>query len=79
MKKIDAKIQDFLDEIKACDNDIELLQKIAEMPSPEALRELLLVDLYFHRAIDRLIETEKNAKTKREIEELTVGILNLCK
>ena len=79
MKKIDAKIQDFLDEIRASDNSVELLQKIAEMPSPEAVREMLLVDLYFHRAIDKLIETEKKAKTKEEIEKLIVGILNLCK
>lgn len=57
----------------------DLLARITNMKCPKVVKDILVCDLTFHEAIDKLIEKEKEAESKEQIEKLTAAILKICK
>lgn len=57
----------------------ELVAKVANMKCPRVVKDILMCDLTFHEAIDKLIEKERQAESKEEIQKLTAAIYKLCK
>ena len=57
----------------------DLVSEIQNINCPKVIKELLKCDLTFHEAIDKLIEKEKEAENKEQIEKLTAAILKICK
>ena len=57
----------------------ELVAKVANMKCPRVVKDILMCDLTFHEAIDKLIEKEREAESKEQIQKLTAAITKLCK
>lgn len=57
----------------------ELVAQIANMKCPRVVKDILMCDLTFHEAIDKLIEKERQAESKEEIKKLTAAVAKLCK
>lgn len=57
----------------------ELVAQVANMKCPKVVKDILMCDLTFHEAIDKLIEKERQAESKEEIKKLTAAIYKLCK
>ena len=57
----------------------ELLAQITNMKCPKVVKDILTCDLTFHEAIDKLIEKEREAESKEQIQKLTAAIRKLCK
>ena len=57
----------------------ELVAKVANMKCPKVVKDILMCDLTFHEAIDKLIEKEREAESKEQIQKLTAAVYKLCK
>lgn len=57
----------------------ELVAQVTNMKCPRVVKDILMCDLTFHEAIDKLIEKEREAESKEEIKKLTAAIYKLCK
>lgn len=57
----------------------DLLAQITNMKCPKIVKDILVCDLTFHKAIDKLIEKEREAESKEQIQKLTAAIYKLCK
>ena len=57
----------------------DLLARITNMKCPKVVKDILVCDLTFHEAIDKLIQKEREAESKEEIKKLTAAIYKLCK
>lgn len=57
----------------------ELVAQVANMKCPRVVKDILMCDLTFHEAIDKLIEKERQAESKEEIQKLTAAVAKLCK
>lgn len=64
---------------KTQDIEHDLVSEIQNINCPKVIKEHLKCDLTFHEAIDKLIEKEKEAESKEQIEKLTAAILKICK
>lgn len=77
MKVLCEEMELPMPEIKKTKKD--LLAQITNMKCPKVVKDILMCDLTFHEAIDKLIEKEREAESKEEIKKLTAGIYKLCK
>lgn len=59
--------------------DGELVAQIANMKIPVGMKDFLMADLSFHKAIDNLIEKERQCETKEDVRKLTAAVWKLCK
>lgn len=57
----------------------DLLAQITNMKCPKVVKDILTCDLTFHEAIDKLIEKERQAESKEQIQKLTAAVAKLCK
>lgn len=57
----------------------ELVARVKNMKCPRVVKDILMCDLTFHEAIDKLIEKEREAESKEQIQKLTAAIIKLCK
>lgn len=57
----------------------ELVAQVANMKCPRVVKDILMCDLTFHEAIDKLIEKEREAESKEQIQKLTAAVYKLCK